>query len=49
MDEKRTDLMKLQGEYLLRLRHLEKSLLTALSEAWQQPTENHRLNYHVVA
>ena len=33
MDEKRTDLMKLQGEYLLRLRHLEKSLLTALNEA----------------
>ena len=33
VDEKRSDLMKLQGEYLLRLRQLEKSLLTALNEA----------------
>ncbi|KAL9938803.1 hypothetical protein V8E36_002522 [Tilletia maclaganii] len=30
-DKKRTDLMKLQGEFRLRLRHLEKSLLNALN------------------
>ncbi|SPO30909.1 cytoplasmic dynein heavy chain 2 [Ustilago trichophora] len=32
-DRKRTDLMKLQGEFRLRLRHLERSLLTALNES----------------
>jgi dynein heavy chain 1 len=32
VDEKRSDLLKLQGEFLLRLRHLEKSLLQALNE-----------------
>ncbi|KNZ49097.1 uncharacterized protein VP01_520g2, partial [Puccinia sorghi] len=32
-DTKRTDLMRLQGEFKLRLRHLEKSLLQALSES----------------
>lgn len=32
-DRKRTDLMKLQGEFKLRLRHLEKSLLQALNES----------------
>ncbi|PWN51565.1 putative cytoplasmic dynein heavy chain 2 [Violaceomyces palustris] len=32
-DKKRTDLMKLQGEFRLRLRHLERSLLTALNES----------------
>jgi dynein heavy chain 1 len=32
-DKKRTDLMKLQGEFRLRLRHLEKSLLQALNES----------------
>ncbi|KDN51345.1 cytoplasmic dynein heavy chain 2 [Tilletiaria anomala UBC 951] len=32
-DRKRTDLMKLQGEFRLRLRHLEKSLLNALNES----------------
>jgi dynein heavy chain 1 len=32
-DRKRTDLMKLQGEFRLRLRHLEKSLLQALNES----------------
>lgn len=32
-DKKRTDLMRLQGEFKLRLRHLEKSLLQALSES----------------
>ncbi|RKP08503.1 dynein heavy chain [Thamnocephalis sphaerospora] len=32
VDKKRTDLIKLQGEFKLRLRHLEKSLLQALSE-----------------
>lgn len=33
VDKKRTDLMKLQGEFKLRLRHLEKSLLEALNAA----------------
>lgn len=32
-DKKRTDLMKLQGEFRLKLRHLEKSLLNALNES----------------
>ncbi|CED84986.1 dynein heavy chain cytosolic [Phaffia rhodozyma] len=32
-DRKRSDLIKLQGEFRLRLRHLEKSLLTALNES----------------
>lgn len=32
-DRKRTDLMKLQGEFRLRLRQLEKSLLNALNES----------------
>ncbi|UZJ52281.1 hypothetical protein CBS101457_001601 [Exobasidium rhododendri] len=32
-DKKRTDLMKLQGEFRLRLRHLEKSLLNALNDS----------------
>jgi dynein heavy chain 1 len=31
IDEKRSDLVKLQGEYHLRLRQLEKSLLQALN------------------
>ncbi|BES93792.1 dynein heavy chain [Nesidiocoris tenuis] len=33
IDEKRSDLLKLQGEFHLRLRQLEKSLLQALNEA----------------
>ncbi|XP_001636057.2 cytoplasmic dynein 1 heavy chain 1 isoform X2 [Nematostella vectensis] len=33
VDEKRSDLLKLQGEFHLRLRYLEKSLLQALNEA----------------
>ena len=33
IDLKRTDLVKLQGEFRLRLRHLEKSLLNALNES----------------
>ncbi|TPX53424.1 hypothetical protein SeMB42_g00788 [Synchytrium endobioticum] len=33
IDKKRTDLIKLQGEFQLRLRHLEKALLQALSES----------------
>ena len=33
MDEKRSDLLKLQGEFQLRLRHLEKSLLQSLNDA----------------
>lgn len=32
VDEKRSDLMKLQGEFQVRLRQLEKSLLQALNE-----------------
>ncbi|KAG2237733.1 dynein heavy chain [Thamnidium elegans] len=33
VDQKRTDLIKLQGEFQLKLRHLEKSLLQALNES----------------
>jgi dynein heavy chain 1 len=33
IDKKRRDLMKLQGEFRLRLRHLERSLLGALNES----------------
>ncbi|KAK4688349.1 dynein cytoplasmic 1 heavy chain, partial [Tremellales sp. Uapishka_1] len=33
IDQKRNDLMKLQGEFRLRLRHLERSLLQALNES----------------
>ncbi|KAK3093975.1 hypothetical protein FSP39_022394 [Pinctada imbricata] len=33
VDKKRSDLLKLQGEFQLRLRHLEKSLLQALNES----------------
>lgn len=33
VDQRRTDLMKLQGEFRLKLRHLEKSLLQALNES----------------
>ena len=33
IDRKRMDLMKLQGEFRLRLRHLERSLLQALNES----------------
>ncbi|KAL7751554.1 dynein heavy chain [Sorochytrium milnesiophthora] len=33
VDQKRTDLVRLQGEFRLRLRHLEKSLLQALNES----------------
>ena len=33
VDQKRSDLLKLQGEFAVRLRHLEKSLLAALNEA----------------
>ncbi|WVN87983.1 uncharacterized protein L203_103180 [Cryptococcus depauperatus CBS 7841] len=33
IDQKRTDLMKLQGEFRLRLNHLERSLLQALNES----------------
>lgn len=32
-DQKRSDLMRLQGEFRLRLRHLEKSLLQALNDS----------------
>ncbi|CAG8442752.1 1825_t:CDS:10 [Diversispora eburnea] len=32
-DQKRTDLIKIQGEFKLKLRHLEKSLLQALNES----------------
>ena len=33
IDEKRTDLLRLQGEFRLRLRHLERSLLQALNDS----------------
>ena len=33
IDQKRSDLLKLQGEFQLRLRHLEKNLLSCLTEA----------------
>lgn len=33
IDQKRTDLMKIQGEFRLKLRHLERSLLQALNES----------------
>ncbi|KAF7729943.1 hypothetical protein EC973_003356 [Apophysomyces ossiformis] len=33
VDQRRTDLIKLQGEFQLKLRHLEKSLLQALNES----------------
>ena len=33
IDQKRSDLLKLQGEFQLRLSHLEKNLLTCLNEA----------------
>ncbi|WVQ81477.1 hypothetical protein IAT38_003601 [Cryptococcus sp. DSM 104549] len=33
IDQKRTDLMKLQGEFRVRLNHLERSLLQALNES----------------
>lgn len=33
IEQKRTDLMKLQGEFRLRLRHLERALLQALNES----------------
>ena len=33
IDQKRTDLIKLQGEFRVRLRHLERSLLQALNES----------------
>ncbi len=33
IDQKRSDLLKLQGEFQLRLRHLEKDLLQCLNEA----------------
>lgn len=33
IDQKRSDLLKLQGEFQVRLRHLERSLLQALNEA----------------
>ncbi len=43
-DRKRTDLMKLQGEFRLRLRHLERSLLTALTnpKATSRRRQGHR-------
>ena len=33
VDKKRSDLLKLQGEFAVRLRHLEKALLSSLNEA----------------
>ncbi|XP_071453347.1 dynein heavy chain, cytoplasmic isoform X3 [Hetaerina americana] len=40
IDEKRSDLLKLQGEFHLRLRQLEKSLLQALNDAKGKILEN---------
>ena len=42
MVEKRSDLMKLQGEHLSCLRQLEKSLLTALNEAKGKILDNNK-------
>ncbi|VDQ14480.1 unnamed protein product [Trichobilharzia regenti] len=33
VDSKRSDLLKMQGEFQLKLRHLEKDLLQSLNEA----------------
>uniref|UniRef100_A0A1X7SJI8 Dynein heavy chain ATP-binding dynein motor region domain-containing protein n=1 Tax=Amphimedon queenslandica TaxID=400682 RepID=A0A1X7SJI8_AMPQE len=48
VDEKRSNLLKLQGtnphfEFLLRLHHLEKSLLTALNEVKGRILDNNRI------
>ena len=43
VDKKRSDLLKLQGEFLLRLRHLEKSLLQALNEVKGKILDDDRL------
>ncbi|CUG86718.1 Hypothetical protein, putative [Bodo saltans] len=43
IDEKRSDLMKLQGEYRARLRTLEQDLLTAISVAEGNILENEQL------
>uniref|UniRef100_A0A1X7SJD9 Dynein heavy chain ATP-binding dynein motor region domain-containing protein n=1 Tax=Amphimedon queenslandica TaxID=400682 RepID=A0A1X7SJD9_AMPQE len=43
VDEKRFNLLKLQGEFLLRLCHLEKSLLTALNEVKGRILDNNRI------
>lgn len=43
VDSKRSDLLKLQGEFLLRLRHLEQSLLQALNEVKGRILDDDRL------
>ena len=43
IDEKRSDLMKLQGEFKLKLRMLEKQLLTAISDSEGNILENDSL------
>ena len=51
VDEKRSDLLKLQGEFMLRLRQLEKSLLSSLNESKGRLLDNDRLiiNYLIRA
>ena len=44
VDSKRSDLLKLQGEFLLRLRHLEQSLLQALNEVKGRILDDDRYN-----
>ena len=43
VDAKRSDLLKLQGEFQLKLRHLEKDLLKALNEAEGNILENDKV------
>jgi len=40
VDKKRSDLLKLQGEYKVRIRELEESLLNALNEVRGNILEN---------
>ncbi len=46
VDKKRSDLLKLQGEFLLRLRHLEQSLLQALNEVKGRILDDDRYAIH---
>jgi dynein heavy chain 1 len=47
VDEKRSDLLKLQGEFRLRLRHLEQSLLQALNDAKGNILDNDDIFTHL--
>ena len=46
VDEKRSDLLKLQGEFKLKLRQLEKSLLNALNESQGSILEDDKVSLH---